>query len=250
MFIYFFTFIVSKNEIYIFIEKIINIDFLKIYHLFSIILFINCTTIGFHNKENLNTYTFSEEITYRLCIYKEESISENRVNSLINDLSKELELYNIKVDAKVISTYNRPAFTTKNIYLSISSLYLPANCDRLMIMLERNIFDFLLHLFLPEVMGLVESETRTRGYIFADYLSVNILVGGTPSNILIHENYHFLGCNHHIIMNDCYKSIHEHRIEALYNIKRAIDFFPSQRQSVFFIRDREKVNQIIKKLSE
>ena len=99
-------------------------------------------------------------------------------------------------------------------------------------------------------MGVVEGETRTRGYIFADYLSVNILFGGTPSNILIHENYHFLGCNHRIVMNDCYKSIHEHRLEALYNIRKEIDFFPSQRQSVFFIRDREKVNQIIKKLSE
>ncbi len=211
---------------------------------------INCTTIGFHNKEELKNYQFSNEISYKFCILKEKSISESRIKSLIKDLSNELKIYNIQLDARVLSNYNRPAFTTKNIYHAISSLSLPENCDRLMVLLERNLLDFLIHIILPEVMGLVEGDTRTRGFIYTDYLSINILVGGTPSNILIHENYHFLGCNHHIIMDDCYKSIEEHRRVAIYNYKSQNNFFPSLWQNSNFILDREQVNYIIKKNSK
>jgi hypothetical protein len=223
---------------------------LKYIILFILLQIINCTTIGFHNKNELKNYQFSDEVIYKFCILKEESISDFRIDSLIEDLSIELQMYNIKLDAKVLSNFSRPAFTTKNIYRVISSLPLPENCDRLMVFLNRNLFDFLIHIIMPEVMGLVEGDTRTRGYIYADYLSINILVGGTPSNILIHENYHFLGCNHNIIMNECYKSIFEHRKEASLNYKKEIDFFPSLWQNFFFIKKREQVNSYIKKLSK
>ena len=210
------------------------------------VFIINCTTIGFHNYNKLNSYDFSKIIKYRLCFYKEESVSLNRIQSLSENLTSELKLYNIDLETKVIGQAKRPGFNTQNIYEFIIKIPIPDECDRVMVLLERNIFDFVLHIFLPEIMGLVEGSTRTRGFIFADYLSINSLTGSSPSRILIHENYHFLGCNHSIIMNECYNKIYQHKESAIENYKNNILFFPSQDYKNNFITNREMINLSIK----
>lgn len=210
------------------------------------VFIINCTTIGFHNYNKLNSYDFSKIIKYRLCFYKEETVSLNRIQSLSENLTSVLKLYNIDLETKVIGQVKRPGFNTQNIYEFIIKIPIPDECDRVMVLLERNIFDFVLHIFLPEIMGLVEGSTRTRGFIFADYLSVNSLTGSSPSRILIHENYHFLGCDHSIIMNDCYSKIYQHKESAIENYKNNIIFFPSQDFKNNFITNREMINLSIK----
>ena len=207
---------------------------------------INCTTIGFHNYDKLNSYDFSKNINYRLCFYKEKSVSIERIQSLSENLSSELKLYNINLETKVLGEVLRPGFKTRNIYEFIIKIPIPDECDRVMVLFERNIFDFVVHIFLPEIMGLVEGSTRTRGYIFADYLSINSLTGGTPSRILIHENYHFLGCDHNIIMNDCYNKIFQLKESAIESYKNNILFFPTLDYKNKLITNREIINYSIK----
>jgi len=210
------------------------------------IFFINCTTIGFHNHNKLNSYDFSKNINYRLCFYQEKSVSPERVRALSESLSSELMLYNINLETKILGEVARPGFKTQNIYEFIIKIPIPDDCDRVMVLLERNIFDFVIHIFLPEIMGLVEGSTRTRGFIFADYLSINSLTGGTPKRILIHENYHFLGCDHSIIMDDCYNQIFLHKELAIENYKNNNLFFPSLDYKNKFIINREIINYSLK----
>jgi hypothetical protein len=220
--------------------------FIKTFLVLILIYMSNCTTIGFHNYKKLNSYDFSKNVTYKLCFYKDESISEERVQVLSENLSTELLLYNISLETNVIGTIKRPGFNTEQIYNYIIKIPIPKECDRVMVLLERNIFDFIVHIFLPEIMGLVEGTTRTRGFIFADYLSINIITGGTPSKILIHENYHFLGCDHNIIMNDCYLKIFQHKESAIENFNNNNLFFPSLDHKNKFITNREFINYYIK----
>jgi len=210
------------------------------------IFIINCTTIGFHNFDKLNSYDFSKNVNYKLCFYKEKSVSPERIQYISENLSYELRLYNINLETKVLGEVKRPGFKTRNIYEFIIKIPIPDECDRVMLLLERNIFDFVIHIFLPEIMGLVEGSTRTRGFIFADYLSINSLTGGTPSRILIHENYHFLGCDHSIIMDDCYKQIFKHKESAIENYNNNISFFPSLDYKNKLITKREVINYNIK----
>lgn len=210
--------------------------------------FYNCTTIGFHNPSELKKYTFTEEISYKLCIIKEENITEDTVKNLVSNLHSELSLYNLSLETQIIGSMKRPGFSTSTIYDSIIKISLPENCDRIMVFFKRNFLDFISHIVLPEILGLVESSTRTRGYIFADYLSINILTGATPSRTLIHENYHFLGCDHHWKMNDCYKSIFNLREAYIENSNNP--FFPTISHKNKILDSREKVNYIIKRIND
>lgn len=185
------------------------INFFK-YSIITVIFIIltNCTTIGFHNPSELNKIDFLGSTNYRICIIHEPGISEFRIQNLMNSLQGELKLYKLNLEWNIIGKVERPGFYTVDIFNYLNQVPLGENCDRMLLLLKRNLGDFLFHIFLPEIMGLVESNTRTRGFIYADYLTINILSGSTPSKVLIHENYHFLGCDHDLIMNECYKKIY------------------------------------------
>ena len=217
--------------------------------LFIYTTMIHCTTIGIPNPISKNSYDFSETVVYRLCILQDEDVSDSRVNFMVNRLTEELKDYNIKLEIPFKNKWTRNYFFTHDIlYNDVVHRPLPNQCDRLVAFASRGFGDFLFSFF-GEVMGVVETVTRTKGVVYADYFTFNVLIGATPSSVLIHENYHFLGCNHSIIMNSCYESVFNHKKEALKN-KKEYDFFPSLGFDQKMIPSREIADLFLTQLKE
>lgn len=216
---------------------------------FLLIFYSNCTTIGIHNQHEYSKFDFKGDIKYRICIFKEPSLAESRVRSLMDSLQSELNLFNLRLDWKIVGERERPGFFTAEIFESLERTVLLESCDRMLLLLKRDIGDFFFHFLFPEILGLVDANTRTRGFVFADYLSINILFGSTPGKVLIHENYHFLGCDHHWIMNECYDRIYSLRREILKSPEKKM--FPTYVGEEKIILDSpELINQIILKSLE
>jgi len=182
----------------------------------------SCTTIGLSNPILRSQLDFGDTKELKLCVLYDPDIPNSWVLNLLENLEQELKLYKIQLKPKLLKEYKRPAFFSTDILETIiQKEKVPLGCDRIMAFFKRNFLDFFLALFTPEIQGAVETSTRTRGFIYADYLSPNIIFGFTPSSTLIHETYHFLGCDHHLIMNECYYKI-------LYSKKHySGNFFPS-----------------------
>lgn len=182
----------------------------------------SCTTIGFHDSKKRNALDFGQEKQLRLCIYHDPEISKARIKNLIENLSEELKLYKIQVQVAIQKEYPRKHFFTEDSLNLLMIEKLPIECDRILALFSRNIFDFLLAIPFPEILGVVETYTRTRGIVYADYFTPNLLLGATPSRTFIHETYHLLGCDHALIMNECY-----HRIQLAKGLPSLNQFFPS-----------------------
>lgn len=204
----------------------------------------SCTTIGFHNPAKRNALDFGPEKKLKFCIYYDPKISDTRIQSLIEALSKELKLYKIQVQVAIKKEYPRKYFFTEDSLNLLMNEELPRECDRIMALFPRNIFDFLLAIPFPEILGVVETYTRTRGLIYADYFTPNLLLGATPSRTFIHETYHLLGCDHALIMNECYE-----RIQKAKNLNSNYPFFPSfgENEIIIFLNHEEVNNTLLYK---
>jgi hypothetical protein len=217
-------------------------NFTRVLSFLLVFLFLSgCTTIGFSNPPLRDSLNFGEAQELKFCVYYDPKISQARIESLIAQLKNELLLYKITLLVKHKQEYPRPNF------FSVDSLYqlmqepLPESCDRIMAFFPRNIVDFLLAFPLPEILGVVETQTRTRGLVYADYLTPNLIFGSTPSRVLIHETYHLLGCDHSIVMNECYE-----RILSSKKSNTNGGFFPSLKQDTkSFFLERREVNDLI-----
>lgn len=209
-----------------------------LFYLTFILFFLSCTTVGFHNKSKLQTLDFGEEKELKLCLYYDPEISKSRLANLISNLSKELELYKIKLTVTQKKEYKRKYFFTEDSLQLLLQEKLPKNCDRILALFPRTIWDFLLAIPFPEILGVVETYTRTRGLVYADYFTPNILFGATPTRILVHESYHLLGCDHALWMDECYLRIQY--AKQLYNNSQ---FFPSFGLDTFTIfKTQEEVD--------
>jgi hypothetical protein len=218
-----------------------TIKTLHIQFLLSLIIFFNCSTIGIPNPIEKSKINFLDKVPYKLCILKDKDIPDQRVDSMMYHLKKDLMDYNIDLIVQSVIPWERKHFFTVDIlFEDVVNQPFPKDCDRLVAFVSRNILD-LTFSFFGEILGLVETKTRTRGLVYADYLTFNLIIGATPSSVLIHENYHFLGCNHHIIMNNCYATILNHKKQYLKNKDKS--FFPSTNENGDFINTHPFVNQ-------
>jgi len=81
-------------------------------------------------------------------------------------------------------------------------------------MIDRNggdiLYSFMGLLFpLPEILGAVDSDTHSFGFIVAGKsVTISQLFTGGAEGAIIHEGYHFLGCGHDD-MEECYRKILE-----------------------------------------
>lgn len=206
-----------------------------------VLLFTSCTTIGFHNYSQLQSLDFGEEKELRFCLYQDPKITNEQIDKLVYSLSQELKLYKIKLKITQKKEYRRKYFFTEDSLNALLQENLPIECDRILALFPRNIWDFLLAIPLPEILGVVETYTRTRGLVYADYFTPNLLLGATPQRIFIHESYHLLGCDHALWMDECYS-----RILYAKQIQSNSTFFPSFGTDTSIVyKSHEDVNMVL-----
>lgn len=209
--------------------------------IFFITLLTSCTTIGFHNSEKLKSMDFGNQRDLKLCLYHDPEISHERIQSLVSDLSEELKIYKIGLKVTQKKIYNRKYFFTEDSLNLLLKEILLKDCDRILALFPRNFWDFLLAIPFPEILGVVETYTRTRGIVYADYFTPNLLVGATPNKTFVHETYHLLGCDHALWMDECYD-----RIQYAKKIPGYEEFFPSfGTETTIIYTSREEVNRAL-----
>ncbi len=200
-----------------------------------------CTTIGVDTAE-IRKVDFGEPISLEVCLLKHPDVKQERADLFIAAVNKEFADFGITLTVPWVRDWERPAFTVDGILKDILSRELEAPCDRLVGLVDRHAGDFLWGLLLPEVLGAVDSQTRTRGYIVANFASLNQAF--TPVEFAaMHEFYHLVGCGHNVSKSKCY-----HAISALKASRPAdSDFLPGVGEEGDYILTREAANQVIAK---
>jgi hypothetical protein len=203
-----------------------------------------CTTVGVLNKEALKNIDFGPPEKLRLCIYKDDSISDKQAEEIIATLQKEFSHFGIEIEVPWIRAWKRPAFTGYEILNNFASCPLESPCDRLLALVGRNFSDFLWGLTMPEVHGAVEDVSMTKGFTVAEIGSLNqILTMGSAARLAIHETYHLLGCDHDIDAKPCYEKIALIKKIARKSRLAGRDFFPSVGQDQRVLRSRHDVEK-------
>jgi hypothetical protein len=171
-----------------------------------------------------NQTDFGPWQTVNVCLYLDEGITPDAGRKLVEDAWRsEAPLYALDVKIVDVRSWKRPAFDMTGIIDSLRQEPLEAPCDRILALVGRNIGDALWGLLAPEVLGAVNDETLTHGYVVARRATLNQLFL-SPTDTARHEIYHLLGCGEHFNMTHCYQ-----KIARLKEWKRqhAADFFPA-----------------------
>ncbi|EPG74129.1 hypothetical protein LEP1GSC058_2422 [Leptospira fainei serovar Hurstbridge str. BUT 6] len=211
-----------------------------------------CTTVGFHRESIRAGEDFGKLQTIRVCVWKDENVSSERVSSLIDAWNDELALYKLKANVSQIKVWNRPGWTGFAILAELYKAPLPENCDRILAFAGVRITDFfyqiaqiILAFFfipVPEVLGAVDGYTGTRGYILAHTFSINQLFWSSPSATIVHEGYHLLGCGHALFLSKCYMKIKELKDSSLLEAAQTDHFFPATNPKGGYFLERKDVN--------
>ena len=170
------------------------------------LLGIACTTVGSHDLKAQRAIDYGTPTTVRVCVLREASIPVARVEALISSLQEEMTPYGVRVELARVEVAPRGGFTVWGIMGALQSTELPAGCDFLLQLVGRHMGDSAWMLLpLPEVLGAVDAIGGQRLYVVAGYnpLSLNQRVS-PPAEILKHEFYHLLGCEHAMDMGECY----------------------------------------------
>ena len=215
------------------------------------IMAIGCTSIGMRDELALANIDFGPPETIQICVLREEGyISEDDADELMQAIRQEFDQYNIKVAVPLKQAWHRNGFDYMSIIEDLATYKLTSPCDRIFAFAGRHVSDFLLGLFGIEVLGAVEDDTRSRGFIFAEIGSINQIFL-PPKPAAVHEAYHLLGCNHSLIMTDCYERIHTLKAIARKARKNSKDdlFFPSYNLEGNPILTREEVDYRLSQVS-
>ena len=192
---------------------------------FLAVLLAGCTTVGPHRMATLRQLDFGPPDTVALCLYLDDGISEERARALVEDAWRDdAPLYGLNITVVEVRRWPRPGFTLDEIMEGLRQEPLSAPCDRILALIGRHAGDYVWGLLLlPEVLGAVNDETSTHGYVVAKWASLNQLFS-SPRAVIRHELYHLLGCDTHFNMAHCYK-----QIALLKYWRRAHrgDFFPA-----------------------
>jgi hypothetical protein len=192
--------------------------------LFLTLLVQGCTSMGAPDPVARASHDFGPRDSVRVCLYLDRGIDEKAGRDLIaRAWQSEADLYGLDVEVVRVQPWRRPAFQMDGILAHLRRVPLTAPCDRVLALVGRNVGDFLWAFVGPEVLGAVNDESLTHGYVVARWGSVNQLFM-PPEDVMRHEIYHLLGCGEHNDMPGCYA-----RIERLKAWKRTSgsDFFPA-----------------------
>jgi hypothetical protein len=212
----------------------------------ALLLMSGCTSIGRHNKAAYDKIDFGAQEDLRICIYTEDQVSEERIEEIVTALRDEFQNYQINVKIPWIRSTESHAFFGQDILEHAVALPLESPCDRVLLLTNRDLGDFMWGMLLPEMVGAVDTVTRTRGYVAAEYGSLNQLLFASPSDTAVHEVYHMLGCDHGACMDSCYEKIHSIKKAAMKNRLRGKNFFPGINSNGFPLRSREMANTDLK----
>ena len=198
-----------------------------------------CTTVGVHTSERTRV-DYGPPATLKVCLLVNDGVSPQRANELIAAVNKEFEPYGINVVVPWTRPWSRPGFQVHSIMEELTTHPLESPCDRLVGLVNRNAGDFLWGLALPEVLGAVDENTHTHGYVVANYGSVNQIFA-QPDEGAVHEFYHLLGCGHELALTHCY-----HEIAAMKaHIARSADLFPGREARGDYLLTRKAVNDVL-----
>ena len=212
---------------------------------FAAVFFSGClfTTVGLADSSRRKSLDFGAPKTVNLCVYLDKDVSRGDAESLLSSWDSEAPLYGLYLNPVSFNTLPRRGFTHDAILSQVKHIPLSGKCDRIVYFAGRNWMDYLYANFpnpvlwpMPEVLGEVDDDTMTHGFIVARRDSVNGLLM-SPSSVTVHELYHLLaGCPHAITMDSCYD-----RIAAL---KHQADptFFPSESSDGRIFLNRSAVN--------
>jgi hypothetical protein len=199
-----------------------------------------CTTVGMHTAER-SRVDYGPPATLRVCLLVNEGLPPERGAELIAAVNTEFKPYGITVVVPWSRPWHRPGFDMEAIIEELITHELEPPCDRLLGLVGRNAGDFIWGLFLPEALGAVDANTHTHGYVVASVGSVN-QVFAAPSDGMVHEFYHMLGCPHELSLTACYHLIAEIKSK----IPEGRDLFPGRNAKGRYIFDRATVNAILK----
>lgn len=216
----------------------------------------SCATIGLQNPGKFEAMDFGEPVTLRLCVLKDRDINQERVDELIGAISEEYGQYRIEVEVPWVKIWDRPGFWSKTIMYDVITIPLTDQCDRLFVFVSRNALDFLWGIIMPEYVGMVEGTTYTKGFAIAEWGSLNQLLPPFhgPKDVVIHESYHLLGCEHSLIMNECYDHIKHLKNVAIQSRAEGGDFFATITKEGKVLKTQNEVENelyqmVIKQLS-
>jgi len=205
-----------------------------------VVAMAGCTSVGTHTRER-NALGYGPPMQLRVCVLHTPGVAPQRIDALIHAVNDEFAGYGIEVVVPWSRPWQRAGFTHGRLFDDIAHRELEAPCDRLVAFVDRNAGDALWGLVMPEVLGMVDEATHTRGYVVATRASLNQLFV-PPSKATVHEFYHLLGCPHSGTMDACYR-----QIAALKGAHAAdADFVPGVDQTGAFVMTRENANQTLR----
>lgn len=208
----------------------------RILALLACVAAAGCTTIGADTPER-HRIDFGAPIPLEVCLLKHPDVASTRADLLIAAVNKEFADFGIEVTVPWVRDWERPAFTVNGIMQDILSRELEPPCDRMMALVDRHAGDFLWGLLLPEVLGAVDDLSHTRGYIVANFGSLNQAF--MPQDLAsVHEFYHLVGCGHGVSKSKCYHDI------AKLKAGRPVDseFLPGVDRDGKFLLTRDAAN--------
>lgn len=199
-----------------------------------------CTTIGADTAER-HRIDFGEPVSLEVCLLKHEEVDQRRADLFIAAVNREFADFGIEVTVPWTREWERPAFTVNGIMQDILAREIEPPCDRLMALVDRHAGDFLWGLLLPEVLGAVDDLSHTRGYIVANFASLNQAFTSVELTA-VHEFYHLVGCGHGVSKSKCY-----HDIAALKASRPAgSDFLPGADRDGMFLLTRDAANDAVR----
>jgi hypothetical protein len=176
------------------------------------------TSIGIDQSSYRSQIDFGKPRTVKVCaVLDNEVTQENAQDTLVKYWNDgEANKYNLTLDIVSYSQKDRPLseYFSWDIANDVAKMPIPPQCDRVMYFIGRNFADVLWSIpeivGAPEVLGWVDDATMTRGFVIAQYGSLNqVLMGAwfSPAQVARHETYHLLGCGHDLTMHACYEKI-------------------------------------------
>lgn len=207
----------------------------------SLAICAGCTTIGAHTSER-DAVDYGPPQTLEVCLLKHPDVTQQRADELTAAVNAEFVTYGITVSVPWVREWQRPGFTASGIMEDLNARNLEEPCDRLVGLVDRHVGDFLWGLVMPEVLGAVDGITHTRGFVVANWGSINQLFS-EPLAAVVHEFYHFLGCGHGFAKTKCY-----HRIAAL-KASRApgSDFMPGITKDGKYLHSVNEANEAMRR---
>jgi hypothetical protein len=192
--------------------------------LLALFLLSGCTSMGRHSESTLEAIDFGESQKVRFCVYLDEGVTEHRAMQLLADAwSEEGMKYGIHIEPVSFREWKRPAFFMGDILGELTKNKLESPCDRKLAFLGRGFTDFAASFVTFEILGAVNDQSLTHGYVFAEIASLNQWLV-PPVQATRHEIYHLLGCGEHNDMEACYA-----KIALMKQLRRSNedDFYPA-----------------------